>query len=227
MGRHRARAVRDQAAARRPRRRRASTISRHSSGWCKQPRPTLARVSDRAAGWRGRTAVRRDDGAGVDGRGSAETAALRGAVRMEGPRDAQGRAAAVRAADTRLADALRTRGICADRGCYVDDDGPAADAEGRPGDHAAGRHAGRTCKQGVHILRHTFCSHLAMQGRRRGPSRNSPDTRTGDDAAVHALSPAALEAAIRLLDAGEPRPLVEPTGRRRELELKSRNCREK
>jgi integrase len=33
-------------------------------------------------------------------------------------------------------------------------------------------------EQGVHILRHTFCSHLAMKGRLHGPSRSSRDTRT-------------------------------------------------
>ena len=31
-------------------------------------------------------------------------------------------------------------------------------------------------EQGVHILRHTFCSHLAMKGRLRAPSRSWPDT---------------------------------------------------
>ena len=33
---------------------------------------------------------------------------------------------------------------------------------------------GRDTSQGVHILRHTFCSHLAMKGAPRGPSRSSP-----------------------------------------------------
>jgi len=33
-------------------------------------------------------------------------------------------------------------------------------------------------KPGVHILRHTFCSHLAMRGAPGERSRNSPDIRT-------------------------------------------------
>jgi hypothetical protein len=33
-------------------------------------------------------------------------------------------------------------------------------------------------RPGVHILRHTFCSPLAMRGRRRGRFRSSPATRT-------------------------------------------------
>jgi hypothetical protein len=36
------------------------------------------------------------------------------------------------------------------------------------------------------------------------------------------LSPAALDAAIRLLEAGTPSVPLEPTGRRRELEAKTR-----
>jgi integrase len=55
--------------------------------------------------------------------------------------------------------------------------------------------------KGVHILRHTFCSHLAMQG---APSRAIQELAGHRDLAttqryMH-LSPAALEAAIRLLD---------------------------
>jgi len=57
----------------------------------------------------------------------------------------------------------------------------------------------------VHILRHTFCSHLAMQG---APSRAIQELAGHRDLGttqryMH-LSPAALEAAIRLLERGEP-----------------------
>jgi site-specific recombinase XerD len=60
-------------------------------------------------------------------------------------------------------------------------------------------------KAGVHNLRHTFCSHLAMRG---APARAIQELAGHQDLAttqrhMH-LSPAALDAAIRLLDgAGE------------------------
>ena len=78
-------------------------------------------------------------------------------------------------------------------------------------------------KPGVHILRHTFCSHLAMRG---APARAIQELAGHQDLMttqryMH-LSPAALDAAIRLLEAGQRPPPVEPTGRRRELEAKTR-----
>ena len=56
-------------------------------------------------------------------------------------------------------------------------------------------------KPGVHILRHTFCSHLAMRG---APARAIQELAGHQDLSttqryMH-LSPAALDAAIRLLD---------------------------
>jgi len=56
-------------------------------------------------------------------------------------------------------------------------------------------------EQGVHILRHTFCSHLAMRG---APARAIQELAGHADLSttqryMH-LSPAALDAAIRLLD---------------------------
>jgi integrase len=62
-------------------------------------------------------------------------------------------------------------------------------------------------KPGVHILRHTFCSHLAMRG---APARAIQELAGHQDLDttqryMH-LSPAALDAAIRLLEMGtEPR----------------------
>lgn len=58
-------------------------------------------------------------------------------------------------------------------------------------------------KAGVHILRHTFCSHLAMRG---APARAIQELAGHQDLAttqryMH-LSPAALDAAIRLLETG-------------------------
>ena len=56
-------------------------------------------------------------------------------------------------------------------------------------------------KAGVHILRHTFCSHLAMRG---APARAIQELAGHEDLAttqryMH-LSPAAIDSAIRLLD---------------------------
>jgi integrase len=66
----------------------------------------------------------------------------------------------------------------------------------------AARRANLT-NSGVHILRHTFCSHLAMRG---APSRAIQELAGHGDLGttqryMH-LSPAALDAAIRLLDGG-------------------------
>ena len=63
-------------------------------------------------------------------------------------------------------------------------------------------------KPGVHILRHTFCSHLAMRG---APARAIQELAGHQDLEttqryMH-LSPAALDAAIRLLDEPSPRPV--------------------
>ena len=56
-------------------------------------------------------------------------------------------------------------------------------------------------QKGVHILRHTFCSHLAMKG---APARAIQELAGHRDLSttqryMH-LSPAALDAAIRLLE---------------------------
>ena len=60
---------------------------------------------------------------------------------------------------------------------------------------------GRVQNSGVHVLRHTFCSHLAMRG---APARVIQELAGHADLSttqryMH-LSPAALEGAIRLLD---------------------------
>ena len=63
----------------------------------------------------------------------------------------------------------------------------------------AARRAG--LDQGIHVLRHTFCSHLAMRG---APARAIQELAGHQDLSttqryMH-LSPAALESASRLLD---------------------------
>ena len=56
-------------------------------------------------------------------------------------------------------------------------------------------------RRGVHILRHTFCSHLSMRG---APARAIQELAGHADLAMTQrymhLSPAALDAAIHLLD---------------------------
>jgi integrase len=61
-------------------------------------------------------------------------------------------------------------------------------------------------RKGVHILRHTFCSHLAMKG---APARAIQELAGHQDLKttqryMH-LSPAAVESAIRLLDESAPK----------------------
>ena len=54
---------------------------------------------------------------------------------------------------------------------------------------------------GLHILRHTFCSHLAMSGAPARAIQSWRDIRTSRRrSATCTLSPAALDAAVRLLD---------------------------
>jgi site-specific recombinase XerD len=100
----------------------------------------------------------------------------------------------------RLTDALRdSRHL---RGARV-----LCDAEGKPLTQKVVqvmlRRAARRAnvKPGVHILRHTFCSHLAMRG---APVRAIQELAGHQDLGttqryMH-LSPAAIEAAIRLLE---------------------------
>jgi site-specific recombinase XerD len=66
-------------------------------------------------------------------------------------------------------------------------------------------------REGVHILRHTFCSHLAMRG---APARAIQELAGHQDLSttqryMH-LSPAAINGAIRLLDSG--RSISKPVG---------------
>ena len=72
---------------------------------------------------------------------------------------------------------------------------------------AARRRARFADTTGVHILRHTFCSHLAMRG---APARAIQELAGHEDLSMTQrymhLSPAALDAAIRLLE--------QPAGRR-------------
>jgi site-specific recombinase XerD len=59
----------------------------------------------------------------------------------------------------------------------------------------------KLAQEGVHILRHTFCSHLAMRG---APTRAIQELAGHRELSMTQrymhLSPAALDSAIRLLD---------------------------
>jgi site-specific recombinase XerD len=78
-------------------------------------------------------------------------------------------------------------------------------------------------KPGVHILRHTFCSHLAMRG---APAKAIQELAWHQDLAttqqyMH-LSPAALDAAIKLLDGRTSSLAI--IWRRRELGSERAHC---
>src|SRR5688572_19495790 len=91
------------------------------------------------------------------------------------------------------------RGICADRGWFVTERKPLTQKVIQVLVRRTARRA--NVKPGIHIPRHTFCSHMAMRG---APARaiqelaGHSDLRT-TQRYMH-LSPAALDAAIRLLD---------------------------
>jgi site-specific recombinase XerD len=73
---------------------------------------------------------------------------------------------------------------------------------------AAQKRAGLQSTGGLHILRHTFCSHLAMRG---APAKAIQELAGHADLTttmryMH-LSPAARQDAIRLLNAREERPI--------------------
>jgi site-specific recombinase XerD len=123
---------------------------------------------------------------------------------MERPRDGdEGRTRSVRAADRELSEGLRQTRSLKGRRVVCDKKGqPLTQKEVQVIMRRVGRRA--NVKPGVHILRHTFCSHLAMRG---APTKAIQELAGHQDLSttqqyMH-LSPAALDAAIRLLDSGE------------------------
>ena len=120
---------------------------------------------------------------------------------MERARDrAEGRTAPVRALTRRLAEALN--GARHLRGKRVLCDRDRKSVTQKVVQLAVRRAARRAnVSPGVHILRHTFCSHLAMRG---APARAIQELAGHQDLSttqryMH-LSPAAIDAAIRLLE---------------------------
>jgi integrase len=101
----------------------------------------------------------------------------------------------------RLAAALREhRHLRGPRVLQADKGGPLTQKMVQDHVRRAGRRAGLE-KLGVHILRHTFCSHLAMRG---APARAIQELAghmdLGTTQRYMHLSPAAIESAIRLLE---------------------------
>ena len=102
----------------------------------------------------------------------------------------------------RLAKALRAhRHLSGPRVLYQQDGSPLTRKTVQNWMRRVTRHA-RITGNGVHMLRHTFCSHLAMRG---APARAIQELAGHQDLTttqryIH-LSPAAIEGAIRLLDA--------------------------
>ena len=86
------------------------------------------------------------------------------------------------------------------------------------------RYAAKRAKvpTGVHILRHTFCSHLAMQG---APMRGVQELVGHQSLAMTQryshLTPAALEATIRLLETARRCAQLETVWRRRRSETRN------
>jgi integrase len=100
----------------------------------------------------------------------------------------------------RLAAALREhRHLRSSRVLCQDDSGPLTRQMVQNRMKLAARRSG--CRAGVHILRHSFCSHLAMRG---APAKAIQELVGHKDLSMTLrymhLSPASLETAIRLLD---------------------------
>lgn len=101
----------------------------------------------------------------------------------------------------RLAAALRDHRHLRGRGVLCADDGRALRQREVQGLMLRAARRANLANGGVHVLRHTICSHLAMRG---APSRVIQELAghgyLGTTQRYKHLSPAALDAAIRLLD---------------------------
>jgi integrase len=157
----------------------------------------------RAPRWRGGASVWRDDRARVARRRSLQAAPLRRAVGLErAGDDTQGRTTtAVRPPHDPTRGCVPRSSASAESQRAVPGRRPAADpAEVQYRVLRASRRA-KLSQDGVHILRHTFCSHLAMRG---APPRVIQEfaghRELGMTQRYMHLSPAALDSAIRLLD---------------------------
>ncbi len=145
----------------------------------------------------------RDHGTGVDRRRPGQAAAVCGALRVEGPcDDAERRAYSVRANDEAVDRSLREARHL--RGPRVLCDGTGKPLTQKVIQVLVRRTARRAnVKPGIHILRHSFCSHLAMRGAAaRAIQELAGHQDLGTTQRYMHLSPAALDAAIRLLETG-------------------------
>jgi integrase len=103
---------------------------------------------------------------------------------------------------TRLADALqKLRHLRGARVLYADQGGHATQKVLRTWMAAAQKRAGLKDNGGVHILRHTFCSHLSMKGAPAMAIKElAGHANLGTTQRYMHLSPAAKDSAIRLLE---------------------------
>ena len=106
----------------------------------------------------------------------------------------------------RLAAALRDHRHLRSTRVLCEDDGSALSQKVVQGHVQRAAKAAKVRNDGVHILRHTFRSHLAMRG---APARAIQELAGHQDLTttqryMH-VSPAALDTAIRLLETGQPR----------------------
>ena len=122
--------------------------------------------ADRAAGRRGGLAVRRDDRARVERRRSCQASTLRPAVGLERPGHVDRRAGGCATCRSRCDWRRRFASIGTSRAAGVVSKRTGRRSRGRSCKRQMKRRppSRRTCANGVHILRHTFCSHLAMRG---------------------------------------------------------------
>jgi len=134
-------------------------------------------------------------------RRSRQTADLRPAVRLERPGDdTEGRTAAVRAAHHPTRGRVPRSSASAEFQRAVARTTPLTRQMVQYRVLRASRRA-KLSQDGVHILRHTFCSHLAMRGAPpRAIQELAGHRELGMTQRYMHLSPAALDSAIRLLD---------------------------
>ena len=190
MGCHRANALHDQGMLPVPKASVSVLRLRRSSSDSSQQRsrPILGHVA-RAAGGRSGTSVGRDGRARMERHRLRQGTTVRATVGVEGPgRVAERRPTAVRAIDRhgspRHFASIDT--FAGRRVLYQDDGSPLTEGLVQGFVRRAAQRAGLS-NNGPHMLRHTFCSHLAMRG---APARAIQELAghrgSDDDAAIHA-----------------------------------------
>jgi Phage integrase family len=138
----------------------------------------------------------------VERRGSRQAATLRPAIRLERPGDnTQGRTTAVCAAHDPTRGRVPRSSASAELQRTVPGRGQPLTRQMVQYRVLRASRRAKLSQDGVHILRHTFCSHLAMRGAPpRAIQELAGHRELGMTQRYMHLSPAALDSAIRLLD---------------------------